>query len=95
MRFWLRLSLHMASAKKEAYARIVVREEAIVALLFSNGVIFSIRYCAAASSAANANPTFTGGANQTNESADQTNCLWNSRSGAFSLRRASRAFAPD
>src|SRR5215472_10481334 len=53
----------------------------------SHGVIFSIRYCATASSAANVKPTFTEGACQTNEGADQLNCLRNSRSGAFSLSR--------
>src|SRR5262249_26526150 len=49
--------------------------------------MFSIQYCATASSAANVRPTFTEGACQTNEGADQMNCLWNSRSGAFSLSR--------
>jgi len=48
--------------------------------------MFSIRYCATASSAANAKPTPTEGeACHTNEGADQRNCLRNSRSGAFSL----------
>src|SRR6516164_10597835 len=52
----------------------------------THGVTFSIRYCSTASSAANANPTLTeGDACQTNEGADQRNCLRNSRSGAFSL----------
>src|SRR5215472_386634 len=52
----------------------------------SHDVMFSIRYCAIASSAANAKPTPTeGDACHTNEGADQRNCLRNSRSGAFSL----------
>src|SRR5262252_3023908 len=46
---------------------------------------FSLRYCVTASSAANVRPTLTEGACQTNEGADQMNCLRNSRSGAFSL----------
>src|SRR5215831_15581593 len=49
--------------------------------------MFSIRYCATASSAANVRPTLTEGACQTNEGADQMNRLRNSRSGAFSLSR--------
>jgi hypothetical protein len=54
--------------------------------LQTHGVTFSIRYRPTASSAANAKPTLTeGDACQTNEGADQRNCLWNSRSGAFSL----------
>src|ERR1700732_5058519 len=52
-----------------------------------HGVIFSIRYRSTASSAANARPTLTDGTAQTNEGADQANCLRNSRSGAFSLSR--------
>src|SRR6516225_3085268 len=53
----------------------------------SHDVMFSIRYCATASSAANVRPTPTEGICQTNEGADQMNCLRNSRSGAFSLSR--------
>src|SRR5262249_20849231 len=49
--------------------------------------MFSIQYCATASSAANVMPTLTEGACQTNDGADQMNCLWNSRSGAFSPSR--------
>src|SRR6516225_7516229 len=51
----------------------------------THGVTFSIRYCSTASSAANTKPTPTEGTCQTNEGADHMNCLWNSRSGAFSL----------
>src|SRR6516162_9980284 len=52
----------------------------------THGVTFSIRYRCTASSAANAKPTPTeGDACQTNEGADQRNCLRNSSSGAFSL----------
>src|SRR5215469_7241457 len=52
----------------------------------THGVTFSIRYRSTASSAANVKPTLTeGDACQTNEGADQRNCLRNSRSGAFSL----------
>src|SRR6516162_10050911 len=52
----------------------------------THGVTFSIRYRSTASSAANAKPTPTeGDACQTNEGADQRNCLRNSRSGPFSL----------
>src|SRR5262249_11677249 len=49
--------------------------------------MFSIQYCSTASSAANVRPTLTEGSCQTNEGAHQTNCLRNSRSGAFSLSR--------
>src|SRR6516162_4188601 len=54
----------------------------------THGVTFSIRYRSTASSAANAKPTPTeGDACQTDEGADQMNCLRNSRSDAFSLSR--------
>src|SRR5215472_18090756 len=52
----------------------------------THDVTFSIRYRSTASSAVNAKPTLTeGDACQTNEGADQRNCLRNSRLGAFSL----------
>src|SRR6516225_8812528 len=53
----------------------------------AHGEIFSIQYRPTASSAAYAKPTPTEGTCQTNEGADHMYCLWNSRSGAFSLSR--------
>ena len=55
-------------------ARAALRQSPLNYFRQTHGVIFSIRYRATASSAANVKPTFTDGADQTNEGADQTNC---------------------